>query len=173
MAIIIRSRMSKSEPPDNYSNARGLTRSPRKQHEYIMAVAQARYILRKLFRLVEDTAKELGIEPLAHQALLQVYGSAGQALRVGELGERLDITTAFTSNLVKGLVGNGYLVRELLASDARATVLRLTDAGRELCNRIDADVRPHVDYFARQLSADERRIALSTVMFYIGTDAAV
>lgn len=163
--------MSKGGLSTNPSDMPARARSPRKQHEYIMAVAQARYILRKLFRLVEDTARELGIEPLAHQALLQVYGSAGQALRVGELGERLDITTAFTSNLVKGLVASGYLVRETLASDARATVLRLTDAGRELCNRIDAEVRPHVDYFASQLSADERRIALATVMFYIGTGA--
>lgn len=149
------------------------TRSRAEQHDYIVAVAHARYILRKLFRLVEDVAKELGIEPLAHQALLQVYGSPAQALRVSELGERLDITTAFTSNLVKGLVRSGYLTRESIESDARVTILRITDAGRDLCNQVDAEVRPHVEYFASQLSPDERRIALSTVMFYIGPDATI
>jgi len=155
--------------PEGPSRERGSN----KKHDYFIAVAHARYILRRLFRIVEDKAKELGIDPLAHQALLQVYGSPGQALRVSQLGERLDITTAFTSNLVKGLVRRGYLLRESLASDARVTILRITDAGRDLCNRVDADVRPHVDYFTSQLSLEERRIALSTVMFYIGTGTTI
>ena len=143
-------------------------RSPGEQHEYMVAVAHARYILRKLFRLVEDKAKELGIEPLAHQALLQVYGSKKRALRVSDLAERLDITTAFASNLVKGLVRSGYLERDTVASDARVILLRITAAGCDLCDRVDTGVRPHVDYFASRLSPGERRIALSTVMFFIG-----
>ena len=62
------------------------------KHEYFMTVAHSRYILRKVFRLVEEGAKKAGLESLAHQALLQLYGSAKQELRVSELAERLRAT---------------------------------------------------------------------------------
>ena len=96
------------------------------KHEYFMAVAHIRYILRKVFRLIEDKARELGIELLAHQALLQVYGSHEQQLRVSELAERLDIAPAFASNLIKGLVKRKLLKRDLDSSDRRVTVLQIT-----------------------------------------------
>jgi DNA-binding MarR family transcriptional regulator len=133
-----------------------------------MAVAHVRYILRKVFRMVDEQAKELGLESLAHQSLLQVYGSPSQELRVSELAERLDIAPAFTSNLIKGLVKRKLLRRGADPSDMRVTILRITPEGRELCHRIDAEVRPHVDYFTSQLTADERETALSILMFYMG-----
>jgi len=141
------------------------------KHEYFVAVAHVRYILRKVFRLIEEKAKELGLESLAHQALLQVYGSPDEELRVNELAERLDIAPAFASNLIKGLVKSKYLKRDADASDGRVTILKITAAGRALCNRIDAEVKPHVDYFTSQLTADERETALSTLMFYVGPGA--
>lgn len=144
------------------------SRNAADKHEYFAAVAHVRYILRKVFRIIEDKAKELGLESLAHQALLQVYGSPTQGLRVSELAERLDIAPAFASNLIKGLVKSKYLRRESDENDARVTILRITPTGRALCDKIDSDVKPHVDYFTSQLTADERETALSTLMFYVG-----
>ena len=144
------------------------SRNGANKHEYFMAVAHVRYILRKVFRLVEDKAKELGLESLAHQALLQVYGSRRQQLRVSELAERLDIAPAFASNLIKTLVKRKFLQRGSDSSDARVTILQITAGGRSLCERIDAEVRPHVDYFTSQLTPEERETALSTLMFYVG-----
>lgn len=141
------------------------------KHEYFIAVAHVRYILRKVFRIIEDKAKELGLESLAHQALLQVYGSPKQELRVSELAERLDIAPAFASNLIKGLISAKYLKRESDASDARVTILKITPAGRAICDKIDNEVKPHVDYFTNQLTADERETAVSTLMFYVGPGA--
>ena len=57
------------------------------------------------------------------------------------------------------------------SSDLRVTVLQITNAGRELCHRIDSEVRPHVDYFTSKLTSDERETALSTLMFYVGPGA--
>ena len=36
---------------------------------------------------------------------------------------------------------------------------------------LDAQVRPHVDYFTSQLTAEERETAISTLMFYVGPGA--
>jgi DNA-binding MarR family transcriptional regulator len=138
------------------------------KHAYFVAVAHVRYILRKVMRMIEDKASELGLASLEHQALLQVYGSAAQQLRVNELAERLDIAPAFASNLIRDLIKRKYLKRASDSSDLRVTVLQITSAGRELCHRIDSEVRPHVDYFTSQLTSDERETALSTLMFYVG-----
>jgi DNA-binding MarR family transcriptional regulator len=147
-------------------------RNSANKHAYFVAVAHVRYILRKVVRMVDDKASELGLGSLEHQALLQVYGSATQQLRVNELAERLDIAPPFASNLVKDLIKRKLLKRASDSSDLRVTVLQITNTGRELCHRIDAEVRPHVDYFTSQLTEDERETALSTLMFYVGPGTA-
>jgi DNA-binding MarR family transcriptional regulator len=135
---------------------------------YFCAVAQARYVLRKVFRLVEEEAKRAGIDPLAHQALIQIYGSATGRLRVKGVAERLDITPAFASNLVKMLVAKGYVTQERDHDDARVVWVRLTRMARGLLHRIDEQVQIHVDYFSRNLPVEETEAALSILMFYAG-----
>ena len=61
------------------------------KHAYFESVAEARYVLRKVFRIVEEQAKSADLDPLAHQALIQIYGSPRMELRVNELADRLDI----------------------------------------------------------------------------------
>src|SRR3954471_6264097 len=96
---------------------------------YFRGVAQARYVLRKVFRLVEEEAKRAGIDPLAHQALIQIYGSAAAALKVKDVAERLDITPAFASSLVKTLVTRGFLATKRDKNDSRVTWVQVTKEG--------------------------------------------
>src|SRR5258708_37057225 len=93
---------------------------------YFHGVAQARYLLRKVFRLIEEEAKRAGVDPLAHQALIQIYGSEDGALRVKELAERLDIAPAFASSLVKQLAAQGYISRARDKQDARVAWAKVT-----------------------------------------------
>jgi DNA-binding MarR family transcriptional regulator len=138
------------------------------KHEYFVGVAEARYVLRKAFRIVEEQAKAAGIDPLAHQVLIQVYGSPCAELPVNRIAERLDITPAFASNLVTSLVRNGLVTRRRDKSDQRVSFVAVTDAGKKLLSRIDEQVKFHVDYFTAQLTDSERESALSILMFYIG-----
>lgn len=142
------------------------------KHAYFVAVAHVRFVLRKVFRMIEEKAKDLGLDPLAHQAILQIYGSPQQKLRVSDLAERLDIVPAFASNLIKGLVKQKLVKRISDPRDLRVTLLHITPAGRALCHRIDAEIRPLVNDFTHSLSDDEREIAVSTLMFYIGPGTA-
>lgn len=155
------------------TQATRLARGGADKHEYFMAVAQMRYILRKVFRMIEEKAKDVGLDPLAHQALLQIYGSPRQKLRVRELAERLDIAPAFASNLVKALVKGKLVKRASYPNDLRVTVVQLTGTGRNLCHQVDTDIRPHLDEFTTTLSREEQEIALSTLMFYIEPSASV
>src|SRR5215467_4539077 len=104
---------------------------------YFQGVAQARYVLRKVFRLVEEEAKRAGIDPLAHQALIQIYGSGQGTLRVKELAERLDIAPAFASSLMKQLVADGYVSRTQDKTDARVAWAKVTAKGKALLHHID------------------------------------
>jgi DNA-binding MarR family transcriptional regulator len=140
---------------------------------YFRGVAQARYVLRKVFRLVEEEAKRAGIDPLAHQALIQIYGSPAGALKVKDVAERLDITPAFASSLVKALA-----IKELVATkkdklDSRVNWVQVTKNGRHLLHRIDEQVQIHVDYFTRGLNSLETEAALSILMFYAGVSFKV
>src|SRR5947207_1818166 len=70
------------------------------RHHYFSCVAETRYVLRKVLRIVEDEAKVAGLDPLEHQALLQIYGHGKGALQVKQVAARLDVTPAFASVLV-------------------------------------------------------------------------
>src|SRR5262245_49776354 len=144
--------------------ARGLS----DRHVYFHGVAAARYVLRKVFRLVEDEAKRAGIDPLAHQALIQIYGSEQGELRIKELAERLDISPAFSSSLVKLLLNRQYVSRERDKKDSRVAWVKVTKKGQDLLHRIDELVQIHVDYFTRNLDPAETEAALSILVFYAG-----
>jgi DNA-binding MarR family transcriptional regulator len=138
------------------------------KHAYFIGVAEARYVLRKVFRIVEDQAKKFGIDPLAHQALIQIFGSPDMELQVNQIASRLDITPAFSSSLVKLLVEKDLVVRRRGDQDQRATYVAITELGRNTLVTIDQNVKFHVEYFTSQLSTEERESALSILMFYVG-----
>ncbi len=138
------------------------------RHVYFRGVAEARYVLRKVFRLVEEEAKRAGLDPLAHQALIQIYGSENGMLRVKDVAERLDITAAFASSLVKMLAGKHHVARVRDTKDNRVTWVKITKSGRAALHRIDGEVRAHVDYFTRSLTPRQTEAALSILMFYGG-----
>lgn len=149
-------------------NAAKKSREADNKHTYFIGVAEARYVLRKAFRIVEDQARAFGIDPLAHQALIQIYGSAEMHLQVNQIAARLDIPPAFASTLVRTLVEKGLADRSRDDQDQRVTFVGVTDAGKELLHSIDEKVKFHVDYFAEQLTPSERESALSILMFYVG-----
>jgi len=139
-------------------------------HDYVSGIAEARYAIRKVFRIVDEQARTAGLDPLEHQALIQVYGSAEEMLPVSTLAARLDISPAFASRVARRLEAKGYIVRRSSDVDRRVTETRITEQGRELVRSIDAAVRVHVDYFQQQLTAASKGTALSIFGFYIGVD---
>src|SRR5690606_1471866 len=108
-----------------------------------VGVAEARYVLRKVFRIVEEQAKKYDIDPLAHQALIQIYGSPDMQLQVNQVASRLDITPAFSSSLVRMLVEKGLVARKRAEHDQRVTFVMITPHGREVMDAIDENVQFH------------------------------
>ncbi|MFJ5901290.1 MarR family winged helix-turn-helix transcriptional regulator [Streptomyces sp. NPDC093064] len=149
----------------------GLGEGQRKREfrAYIRNVAEARYVIRRILRIAEDRAKEHGLEPLTHQALLQVYGTDGD-ITVGRLAARLDIAAAFASRLMRRLDEMGLVTRTPSETDRRVTIVTATKDGAEKLSAIDDDMHRHGALLHHELSADERHMALSVFAFYVGLD---
>lgn len=135
---------------------------------YVHGIAQARYVIRKVWRIVDDEAKKAGIEPLEHQALLQAFGACSEPLTISGLAERLDIVPALASRTVKELERKELVSRRGHPNDKRVTIVVVTEAGRELLRRIDTAVHVHVEYFQSRLTDDQRKAALVILTFYVG-----
>lgn len=135
---------------------------------YIQAVAQARFVTRKVFRIVDEQARAAGVEPLQFQVLVQVLGATADVVHVNDIAERLDVAPAFASRLIKELEVKGFAKRSQSAVDRRMTQVTVTDAGVELVRRVDAAMQLHLDYFQKQLDERDRMAALTTFAFCVG-----
>ncbi len=139
---------------------------------YFHGVADARFVIRRVFRIVDERAREHDLEPLQHQALIQIYGLRDGEVRVGTIADRLDIAPAFASKLVKALTLKGLVTAAPSPGDQRASNLSTTAAGATLLAQIDADVRVHVDFFTRALTPEQKDAALSIFAFYVGSETS-
>jgi DNA-binding MarR family transcriptional regulator len=152
---------TKMLPPDGHaSDVRG----------YFAAIAHARYLVRKVFRIVDEEAKRAGLDPLQHQALLQIYGLGQTPLMINQIAERLDIAPAFASRVVTSLEAQGFVARNPDARDRRVTLITATSVGVQTLRAIDEAVRVHVEYFQSQLDETDRMSALATFGFYVGLE---
>lgn len=137
---------------------------------YFQGVAQARYVTRRITRIVDEQARREELEPLQHQALIQVFGAPGGLIQVNDLAERLDIAPAFSSRLVKELEEKGLVERLQSDEDRRVKLVRATEQAVAALRRIDEHVHMHVEYFQKQLSEEERVAALGIYAFYVGME---
>lgn len=138
--------------------------------EYMHNVAQARYVVRKIVRIVHEQAKGAGLDPLEHQALVQLFG-AGAGLSVSRLAERLDVAPAVGSRLIKVLATKALVVREQSKEDKRIMRVMVTDAGTAVLREIDRAVHIHIEYFQKQLSDSDRLSLMAVFAFWAGLEA--
>lgn len=94
-------------------------------------LAEFRFLLRKFMVFSEEAAREAGLAPQQHQALLAIKGFEG-APTIGDLAERLAVKHHSAVGLVDRLVKAGHLKRRQDAADRRCVTLALTASGESL-----------------------------------------
>lgn len=144
--------------------------TPAEHDAYFEGVARARYIIRRTFRIFDEVARQFELEPLQHQALIQIVGGGVTEgpLPVSRIADRLDVTAAFASRLVQDLETRGYVERHPSGSDRRKILVEATAEGRSCLLRVSEGLRRHVTYFHSQLSEEDRAAALTVMAFYVG-----
>jgi DNA-binding MarR family transcriptional regulator len=137
-------------------------------HGYFSNVAAARYVIRKVFRLIDEEARATGLEPLEHQALIQLFGSSSRTLQMKDLAERLDVGADVASKLVSSLEAGGYARRVRSSDDRRAINVTATAAAERKLAEIDVRVREDISLLQRDWPRGVQLAALETFAFYAG-----
>lgn len=90
-------------------------------------LAEFRYVIRRFLEFSQNKAKQAGLAPQRHQALLAIKGApGGQPVTVGDLAERLCVRHHSAVELANRLCEAGLLSRSHDPSDQRRVLLTLT-----------------------------------------------
>jgi DNA-binding MarR family transcriptional regulator len=109
--------------------------------DYIQALGEFRYQIRRFLNFSEQAARAAGVEPQQHQALLAVKGlSGGERATVGALAERLQIQHHSAVELVDRLEARKLVHRSRNTADRREVLVLLTGRGKRLLRELSA---PH------------------------------
>ncbi len=101
------------------------------EREYEM-LASFRHALRRFLSFSEEAARDVGLTPQQHQALLAIKGYRGGELRIGDLAEALQIKHHSAVGLVDRLVDQGLAARLQAAGDRRQVIVALTSHALDL-----------------------------------------
>lgn len=138
-------------------------------HDYMQSVAAARYVIRRVQRIIDECVRKHGLEPLEQQALIQIYGAPNQRLPIGQVAERLDISSsALASRLVTKLEAGGFVRRTPSEEDRRTTLASATQLGIDTLDAIVEDIHNEVTYFHGKLTPEDQRAAMDIFAFYVG-----
>lgn len=102
--------------------------------------------------------------PAAQVRLLLVVESLGDRPRMGEVKESLGLTGRAVTSAVDALERDGLLTREPDPTDRRASLLAITEAGRERLTAIKAIAREHSDTTWQILTPSERQQFLTLLL---------
>lgn len=124
------------------------TKNPlRPSQEDYEALSDFRYSLRCFLEFSENAARNAGLTPQQHQALLAVRGfPPGTAVTIGDLAERLRVRHNSAVELVDRLVEAGLLIRQPDALDNRRVLLSLSDSAAAILSQLSA---VHLDELSR------------------------
>lgn len=100
---------------------------PRPTQADYEALAEFRYLIRCFLDFSQNQARNAGLTPRQHQALLQLKGlPAGSLPTIGALAERLRIRHHSAAELTDRLAEAGLVVRRHDPTDQRRVLLELT-----------------------------------------------
>lgn len=125
-----------------------------------------RYEIRRFLNFSERAAREGGLEPQQHQALLSIKAArAGAKVTVGYLAERLQVQHHSAVELSGRLEEKKLIRRRRSGADRRKVLLSLTERGEQLLEKLSdshrTDLRTRGPRLLKALQAVIRRANVS------------
>jgi DNA-binding MarR family transcriptional regulator len=99
-------------------------------------LASFRFALRRFLAASEAISRGAGVTPQQYQAMLAIKSWPEPAMTMGDLAEQLMLTHHAAVQLVDRLAKAGLAERTASIEDRRSVVLRLTDLGESLVERL-------------------------------------
>ncbi len=115
-------------------------------------LAEFRYTLRRFMSFSENAAKEVGITPQQHQALLAIRGFPGrEQITIRELSDRLQIKHHSAVGLLNRLEAERLITRSPARDDRRKVFICLTARGVSILERLSDIHRQELQRLTPQL----------------------
>ncbi len=105
---------------------------------YVETIALIERLHRQCMEVVKAELDRLGVRNLNAVQAMILFNLGDSELTVGELTQRGYYLGSNVSYNVKKLVENGYLIQQRSPHDKRATHLRCSEQGLDICKRLDA-----------------------------------
>lgn len=117
------------------------------------SLARFRYAIRRFLHFSEEAAKEKGLTPQQHQALLGIVGfKAKSNINLSDLAEFLQIKHQSAVGLANRLERSGLVSRQKSDSDKRQIYLSLTAKGEKILAELTDVHRDEVKVIQSELS---------------------
>lgn len=113
-------------------------------------LAEFRFLLRQFLAFSEEAAREAGLAPQQHQALLAIKGYDGP-MTIGDLAERLAIRHHSAVGLVDRLVEAQLVIRDDDPADRRRVALSLSRKAETVLAKLTAAHRDELRRLAPML----------------------
>jgi DNA-binding MarR family transcriptional regulator len=121
---------------------------------------EVRYQIRRFLAFSENAARQSGIEPQQHMALLVIKGTPrGEEATIGRIAERLFLKHHSAVGLVDRLQSLGLVSRQSDPHDARKVVVQLTKRGEDMLHRLSLSHRTQLDETGPRLANALREIS--------------
>ncbi len=106
-----------------------------------------------------------GVMPSYIQYLdaLQKLEAQGMLVRVSDLSEALGLPRPGVTRTVKEMEAKGYLHKQVSAEDGRVTYLSLTEAGKQLSRKYDADYFQELAPWMDRISEEDAECMIATI----------
>jgi DNA-binding MarR family transcriptional regulator len=109
-------------------------------------LAEFRHSLRQFLAFSEAAAKDHGLTPTQHQAILAIKGSASGQPTIGDLADMLLVKPHTALELADRLIAAGYLEKAHAEDDRRRVLLSLTGKAEALLYELST---AHLDELRR------------------------
>lgn len=131
------------------------TRSPaRLSKAQYRLLAAFRYHLRRFLHFSEHAAKNAGLTPRQHQALLAIKGFPDQeSITIGDLAEQLHIAHHSAVGLVDRSVKQRLIARQPSPHDRRQVYVELTSRGSKILERLSGVHRAEIQRLGPRLES--------------------
>lgn len=107
--------------------------------EYIKKMMDACYLAKRARDMLPPLPDGVHSSYIRFLDAVQKLQAKGVQVRVSDLSDALDLPRPGVTRTVKEMEAMGYLTKRVSAEDGRVTYLSLTEAGRELSRKYDAD----------------------------------
>ena len=111
-------------------------------------LAEFRFHLRGFLKFSERAARQMGLSPQQHQALLAVKGTPGGHITISILAERLGIRHNSAVELIDRLIANGLAERRQNPQDRREVLIDLTKRAERMLTKLSLAHRNEVTKLA-------------------------